>query len=320
MTACSNVRCDAPVLGCYLGERTLGECPFWKERKEAPPEAKGTTDGKQSLLPWTGSALGSRDLTFLTGRGEAKLVALMGAHNAGKTTLLASWYQHVGRTGHVDGRGFSGSFTLEGWEAVAHALRWDGSVPRFPPHTPAGGGRAPGMLHLALRDAKGALADYLFADSPGEWFQRWATESAATDAEGARWLVERASVLIVVADCEALSGPDRGTARSDLKSLLQRTADHHRGRPVALVWAKADIPVTAAIRSAVTETALQAIPDIVQFHASITDFQTESQHVHGAASVREVLEWALQPMQRGFEVTDARIETRDPFFRYGSLS
>lgn len=264
--------------------------------------------------------MGTRDLAFLTGRGEAKLIAIIGSHNAGKTTLLAAWYQHIGRTGRAAAQLFGGSYTLSGWEAVSHSLRWEGGAPKFPPHTASTAGRAPGMLHLALRNERGTIGDYLFADSPGEWFQRWAVDQAAPDAEGARWLTSRAACLVVIADCEALAGPQRGNARADLQQLLRRTAQVREGRPVALVWTKADVQISEVIRQAVREAAIKAMPDIVEFQVSVQQFEIEGNQVDPTRALADVLEWVLAPIDRGFKVPSRQVASDDPFFLFGEAT
>lgn len=319
MHKCRNRRCFAPDVACALGEDTPADCKEWLSGTGTEGEAgKPQAEDRNSSLPWAGTAMGTRDLAFLAARGEAKLIAILGAHNAGKTTLLAAWYQHLGRSGKIGSQAFAGSFSLTGWEAVAHALRWEGGSPKFPPHTSSGGRRTPGMLHLALRDDNDELADYLFADSPGEWFQRWAVERDAPDAEGARWLVERAAALIVIADCEALSGPQRGSARSDMIQLIRRTAQERGKRPVALVWTKADLTVSDAIRGAVRDQAFRSMPDIAEYAVSIKDFEFDGKQQTAKLAIEAVLGWTIAPMERGFSLPIPPIQTDDPFFRIGS--
>jgi hypothetical protein len=320
MRKCPNRRCFVPDVNCALGEPTPSACKVWVGGATQTVAAQEAAEGTQSLAPWSGAAMGTRDLAFLTGRGEAKLIAIIGAHNAGKTTLLAAWYQHLGRNGRTMGQRFAGSFSLTGWEAVAHALRWEGGVPKFPAHTSSGAGRAPGMLHLALRAENGELNDFLFADSPGEWFQRWAVDRDANDAEGARWLADRTSVMLLVADCEALSGPQRGSARSDFIQLIRRAAQERRDRPVALVWTKADVAIAEAIRKAVQDAAHKAMPDILEFHVSIKDFDLNGQHHVATETVEQVLAWAIEPLARGFVLPDPEIAADDPFFHIGSVA
>ena len=318
MSGCPDRLCHAPEVSCRLGERTPAECKVWRSGGGAKVEADAVQlDPGMTRLPWSGAALGTTDLAFVTGRGEPKLVAVVGPHNAGKTTLLGMFYQRTGRTGRVGDNGFAGSYSLEGWEAIAHAMRWEGDAPRFPPHTSSGAGRAPGLLHLARRDPAQVLRDTLFADSPGEWFQRWSVDPDAADAEGARWVVERASALLIVADCDALSGVSRGVARSDLVNLLRRVASSRRDRPVALVWTKADVTVSEGIRDAVRQAARLVMPDIVEFEASVVSFERGGVSVDPAEAVLQVLRWCVAPVARGFVAPGLAYAGTDPFFATG---
>lgn len=318
MRPCPDRRCHVPDVACHLGEDTPFDCKVWKQGVgDRAAIAQAKAEGAYTLFPWTGTAFGTEELLFLTGRGEARLVAIVGAHNAGKTTLLAAWYQQTGKTGRIGEHLFAGSFTLEGWEAVAHALRWNGAGPSFPPHTSSGAGRTPGMLHLGVRQENGELEDFLFADSPGEWFQRWATDSTAEDAKGARWLSERAAVFIITADCEALSGPGRGSARASLVQLIRRTANERGSRPVALVWTKADLVISDNIKSAITEAARLAIPDIEEFSCSVSNVKDGDQIVRPEESLQMILNWAVKPYPRGFAPIVGVVPTNDPFLKYG---
>jgi hypothetical protein len=322
MSNCPDSKCGAPILQCRLGEETPDQCPVWAKRNSTgSPRASGLASPKGSTrLPWSGAALGTAGLAFLTARAEPKLVAVIGPHNAGKTTLLGLFYQQIGRRGHVGSALFAGSYSLEGWEAIAHALRWHGAVPRFPPHTSSGSGRAPGLLHFALREPGGHLSDVLFADSPGEWFQRWAIDPSAPDAEGARWVIERASAMLVTADCEALSGPGRGQARSDLIHLIRRVADHRCDRPVALAWTKADTEVPPGIRIAVTDAAKLVMPDIVEFETSVVAIERDQRAVDPADAVNRLLGWLARPVPRGFRLSEEPPAGSDPFFAFRAAS
>lgn len=299
-----------------MGETRLEKCPNWRGAMREQAVAPTKTDD-DTLLPWSGAALGTTGLPFLTARGEPKLIALAGSHNAGKTTLLGSWYQLIGRSGRIDEADFAGSYTLEGWEAVAHALRWDGGTPRFPAHTSSGAGRSPGLLHLSLRPEGGRLADFLFADAPGEWFQRWAVEEQAGDAEGARWLAERASAFVVVADGEALSGPSRGQARVDLVQLIRRIGSIIGARPAALAWTKADVAVPTAIRDTIVEEVGRSLPETVQFRTSVSDFEVDGSPRQAAPALLDLLSWCVRMPPPGFEPPRAAPTGTDPFFLVG---
>ncbi len=321
MRRCPDQRCGAPTLSCRMGEDALEACPIWNKGAGDVAASTGVASSAGGMrLPWSGAALGTAGLAFFAGRADARLVAMIGPHNAGKTTLLGLFYQHLGRIGGIGTSRFAGSYSLEGWEAIAHALRWSGNTPRFPPHTSSGAGRIPGLLHMALRGQDGRLSDALFADSPGEWFQRWTIDPSANDAEGARWVVERAATLLVVADCEALAGKDRGGARNDIIQLLRRVATVRNGRPVALVWTKADIAVPPLIRAAVSEAAQLVMPDVVAFHTSVVEGEQGDERLSPIASVAKVLEWLVAPAKRGFAVPQTPTASRDPFFVIGEAA
>jgi hypothetical protein len=322
MKRCPDKRCNAPTVTCRLGEEFVTDCSVWCSGKGngTSTPADANIDTRLIRLPWSGAALGTTDLPFVTGRGEPKIVAVIGPHNAGKTTLLGLFYQQIGRSGRLGTARFAGSYSLEGWEAIAHALRWEAGVPRFPPHTSSGAGRAPGLLHMAMRDDDERVSDILYADSPGEWFQRWAVDPAAGDAEGAAWLIERASTLLIVADCEALAGEKRGQARSDIIQLVRRVAASRDRRSAALVWTKADVDVPPMIREAVTRAVKLVLPDFAEFETSVVPFEREGTVIDPSASVRAVLEWTIAPLARGFSVKPPPPQGDDPFFAIGATA
>ena len=224
------------------------------------------------VMPWSGGVLGLADLGFIAGPKRPMVVSIMGPENAGKTTLLGAWYLLLGRGAVSDDElRFAGSRSLDAWEAVADALRWEpGSIPpSFPPHTSSRGTRAPGLLHLAfIREGRGRR-DYVMTDAPGEWFRKWAINRDARDAEGARWAAKQADVFLLVADRGALAGAHRGATRTDIQLLARRLADDLRGRPVALVWTKADIPIAEETEEAVRSAVSRTVPGAKEFTVSI---------------------------------------------------
>src|SRR5260370_18614240 len=183
------------------------------------------------------------------GRSNATVIGIVGPHNSGKTTLLAAWYLLLGQGHRVPHRLFAGSYTMNGWESIAHSLRWEGPTgPTFPLHTSSGSGRSPGLLHAAFRRGEFQSSDFLFADAPGEWFKRWAINREAEDAVGARWVAYHADLFLLIADCEALSGPSKGNARNALQLMAQRLGAARQRPTVSLVRAKSDITVSDEIR------------------------------------------------------------------------
>ena len=255
---------------CYLGEMDRGQCASWSATP-LDTESKAVIP-TSARVPWSGSALGLADMANLSPRGRAILIGVLGAHDAGKTTLLTGNYLRLLQGNSLANARFAGSRTLGAWEALAAWTRFDDAArpPAFPPHTPRGTSRVPGLLHLALRNDEDEYRDVLLTDAPGEWFTRWAIKEDAPDAEGARWLVHNADAFLVFADCNRLAtnNPKRGTARNELRQLLERLSNHVGSRPMALVWAKDDIEPNAEIRGAIQQTLAKQIPHALEISSS----------------------------------------------------
>ena len=319
MSQCTQQTCFVPDTGCGLGLIDLSRCPSWGGGNASNPVDPEQID--EMLMPWSGSALGLADLGFVSGRGRPMVVGLAGAQNAGKTTLLGAWYLLLGR-GAVDFqvRQFAGSFSLAGWEAVAGSLRWNpGQPPTFPPHTTSRSGRAPGLLHLSFWEANQVRStDYLLADAPGEWFQKWAVNRDSAEGAGARWIAEHADVLLLVADSEALSGESMGSARGALQLLARRLADERRERPVALVWTKSDIEIPSQMEDSIREAIFGPMPDAAEFSVSVVSGGRGMGEVD--EGLIELLDWTLKVRRPLIELPSRSVIRDDPLFRYGASS
>lgn len=268
---CSNTHCFAHEgESCAQGHPKPDLCPSWS--KEQPPaEQPVPTAPNNARLPWSGSALGLDDLSQLLPRGRSIVIGVLGAHDAGKTTLLAGNYLQLLAGQSLAGASFAGSRTLGAWESLAAWTRFDDAArsPSFPPHTPRGISRVPGLLHLALRRPNHEHRDLLFTDAPGEWFSAWATKEDAPNAEGARWIQERADAFLVFADCERLCGGERGDARRDIRELIERLGKHVRQRPTTLVWSKADHQPPQGIRGAIQRALKENIEHASEIETSV---------------------------------------------------
>ena len=315
MTECSRKTCW-PDVGCSLGHLDLSKCPALNaDRKEKKDEEEPT---KAVAMPWSGSVLGLTDLGFVAGRNKPNVLAIVGAHQAGKTTLLGAWYLLLGKGSRADdGLRFAGSRSLSGWEVVANSLRWEpGSIPpAFPPHTTSINTRIPGLLHLAFRDDHDHRRDYVMTDAPGEWFQKWAIKREAPGTEGARWAAEHADAFLLVADREALAGKERGAARSGIQLLARRLAHELAGRPVALVWTKADVSIANEMKEAVRNAVLRVIPEAVEFEVSI---KSESKGSENEKGFLDLLAWVLNVRRPTAELPELARDTVDPVFRFGA--
>ena len=312
---CPRQHCFAPGTGCALGHVALDNCPEWQGSAASGADSAPSTD--ETLLPWTGNAMGLVDLGFVTGRGKPIVVGIVGSQNAGKTTLLAAWYLLLGRGARLNSNWrIAGSYTLQGWETVAGVMRWEpGQPPSFPAHTTSRSARSPGLLHLAFRKTDGGFQDFLLTDAPGEWFHRWAVNREAPEAEGARWVAEHADVFLMIADREALSGRTVGPARSALQLLARRLGAERGTRRVALVWSKADIVPTAEAETAVRDAVNNAIPGADEFKVSILSDGEEEQ----GQGILQLLNWLLTATRNLGVFPPASASEADSFLMIGSL-
>lgn len=270
---CSNPNCYVhDGESCAMGERGFAECSSWLSGVHEGAPSDLPYSPSAARVPWSGSALGLSDIANLVPRGRSIVIGVLGAHDAGKTTLLTANYLQLLQGKALAGARFAGSHSLGAWESLAAWTRFEDAarLPSFPPHTPRGTGRVPGLLHLALRGVHEELRDVLLADAPGEWFTRWSMQEAAPDAEGARWVSQHADAFLVVADCQRLGGPGRGAARNDLRALIERIGNHVAQRPTALIWAKDEFDVNEPIRAAIRSALKDRIPHAVEVSTSTT--------------------------------------------------
>lgn len=309
---CALASCFAPEVRCVLGHDHGFECPKFRagdargegSQQAGAPEPAATTDSTSraasvvaslddaARLPWTGNALGTSDLAVVSARSRPRLIGLFGGANAGKTTLLAMWYLLLQHGERIPDRRFAGSLTLQGWENLAHWLRWKpAQAPTFPPHTSAGQLRVPGLLHLAFRSPRDTLHDVLITDPPGEWFRQWSLNRDASEAAGARWMAEHADVAVLVVDCAALVGPERGGGRDRLRHLAWRVGDELRDNPVAVVWTKADVPVDPDMKEGLRAVFRERLPNHKEFAVSVPE--TGGMEAEARAAFMTLLQWLV---------------------------
>jgi hypothetical protein len=309
---CGNSHCFAHEGdGCALGEPNYNACDRWLGQME-DTAARSANDEQLTRVPWSGSALGLADLAHLTPRGRHILIGVLGAHDAGKTTLLTACYLLLLRGKNIGEYTFAGSRTLSVWESLASHTRFDDPIkgPAFPPHTSRGTQRVPGLLHLALRNQQDEYRDVFITDAPGEWFTRWAVKEDAPEAEGAHWTAQHADAFMVFADCKRLSGDLPVQARRDTQQLIERLSNHVGQRPVMLVWAKSDYTPSAPIRNGIRTTLNRRI-------AKAQDFDVSTQHLGTLSNaVGKIIEAAWNaPLAQA--INEPRVCPK-PFFAYRS--
>jgi len=167
---------------------------------------------------------------------------------------------------------------------------------------------------LAFKHDEDRNRHYLMTDAPGEWFRKWAVNRDSRDAEGARWAAEYADAFLLVADCEALSGPGMAAARTDIQLLARRMADELRGRPVAFVWTKTDISVPEDTENAVRSAVLRSIPNAKEFAVSIL---SDADGTESGKGLLDLLRWALDKRRPTARLPEPAGGNLDPLFMFG---
>lgn len=213
------------------------EVPPTDQSKEKTAEGEGSRF--VDLFP--GTELSATDAEAVTLRSRTHLVVFAGAAGSGKTTVIASIYEHLCK-GPFSGFRFAASRTLLGFEQICHLNRI------------ASGGLSPDTLrtipadeatyfHLALRGADaGALRQHVLLSAiSGELF-RWAKNSRE-DCQRLTFL-HRANTIVILVDGAQLSDPRfRTKAQSEASSLLDSFLDAQmigEGCHVEFVFSKLD--------------------------------------------------------------------------------
>jgi hypothetical protein len=245
------------------------------------------------------------------------LIGIVGRSDAGKSTFLSLYYLLLARGAPFSAGRFAGSYTLEGWENLAQYLQMKSpELPTFPPHTPSGTGRVPGLLHVAIREPDGTLADLLLTDASGEWFENWAADENAESAEGARWIADHAQAFLLFIDCARLAGSpvEAAEALAETLRLGQRLRDQARGRRVGVVWAKADHDPLPQFRDRLADLLTEWFPGSESFWVS-TEMVSQPDKV---GRYLDAVAWAVAPHRAtGTPFPSVQAPSSDLFFQIG---
>jgi len=237
---CSKPNCPAPKGLCLEhASPDYQKCDYWLGKKtgqsvEKQNEAKKTAQS----LPWTGEPFQPTDINIVSQRSVPLIIGMVGGADAGKTSYLGMLYTLLFNGNKFEQWSFAGSCTLAAWETLAQYLRIlpSGNV-EFAPPTPSNPDFY-SLFHLALKREE-LFRDVLFADSSGEVFKLWSEDIHDPNAANARWIYENSNAFIFMVDSVALI-KRRGAAKSEIVQMAEQLAANLKGRPVAVVWSKAD--------------------------------------------------------------------------------
>lgn len=315
---CNKEGCYAPKDFCLdLAGPLHEQCKIFQEAGIAEASAKiAKRPAAATSIPWTGEWLQPEQLDLLTHRGTPKIIGLVGSSGAGKTTYLAMLYSLLFNGKRIENWDFAGSYTLNGWELQAKTLQVqeDGTV-RNPDATPSDNDFY-SLYHLALRH-DGFLHDILFADSSGEVFSKWANNVNDPAAKNARWIYENAHAFLLFVDCEAII-EQRGRAKRDIVQLAEQVKSRLRGRPIVIVWSKADLAeqmrenIVEAIKRNLSETFPGAVSlEISNYSKSDSDQLCQ---INNVDLTKTLLNHLVNP--RPLHIAPTVIQTDDFFFLY----
>lgn len=310
---CQLEDCFFPSTSCVTGFMEVTECPHYQE-----DSGQGSTDptADDERFPWTDRPFGLKDLRFLSSVRRPHVVGVVGPADAGKTTLLGMLFLMIYR-GHqiMDDAAFAGSFTLQGWENIVRHLQLNSDGPiQFPPHTTQAG-RLPGLLHLRFSVDGGSDRDFLLSDAPGEWFSSWTDDAEAEDAAGARWIAANADTVVIVADTKALTGPQKGPARTNLEFLIRRVQGNFRKDAVALLWSKTDIPRPDELVATINRHFDGCFPGAPVFSVQIPDKEEKAEE-SPLEALRELFQWVFASVPERIIVDWPVSKDVDPFLSY----
>ncbi|TMO84503.1 hypothetical protein CWC15_10790 [Pseudoalteromonas spongiae] len=257
-----------------MGELDHEQCPSWNIKKQDEKQSNELAERDiSSRVSWSSSSLGSTDLATIYHQSPSILIGLLGAHNTGKTTFLAANYLQLLSGKCLSSGEFCSSFTLGAWESIASWARInnDKQLPSFPPHTPRGIDRAPGVLHFGLKSGERKVKNIFLTDAPGEWFTKWSIKADSSEAVGAHWTASHSDAFLVFADCEKLSGEDRSTARRELRTIIERLGEVVGSKPVILIWAKSEHHPPEGIKRAIKRALEENLPQAIEKKVSVSE-------------------------------------------------
>lgn len=239
---CSNPACRVAVTGKCVEGLGLSECSHYGRQPDDTADTlseEGEKPQAEGILIAGADTLTPEEASQLLRAGSARVIAVLGPSDAGKTSLIASLYDCY-QEGPVAGTEYARSRTLHAFERTCHDAR--AACRRGTPHsnrTPLGEVR---FYHLDL--GGGPAADGLaliIGDRAGEDYRN-ATDDVST--VGGFQEVRRADSITVLVDGERLlDSGKRHNARSDTLLIIRALVDGgaiESGQQLALVLTKLD--------------------------------------------------------------------------------
>lgn len=248
---CAQAGCDAAITGVCIDKLSLAECPNFKFPEASSvsneaPEAVKDAPAEDWISVGGGASLTSAQADEFVRGNRARLVALIGGPEVGKTTLIAMLYE-LARRRTLKRFRFLGSETLRALEERCHLSRTASGNTK--PDTPHSSRRTPlAFLHLRVADQSSGLGiDLLMSDRTGENF-----DDVLNEPEKVKELPElyRCENLVLLVDGELLADPDRCNDHVSrvrrLFMVLQQYGAIAPDKTVQLILTKTDLLTASA--------------------------------------------------------------------------
>lgn len=217
---CSNLDCRVSETGKCVEGLSTDSCPnFGKDPR--PAESDDSPAAPRMITLSSAARLSLDGASAVLRRDEGRVIAVVGPHDAGKTSLIAGLYELFQR-GPVEDSHFNGSETLHAFEMSCHDAR--AASERSVPHidrTPLGEVE---FFHVGVTQlAAGSRLALLIGDRAGEDYR-----SAADDVQivSSFHEVRRADTLTFLVDGHRLVETiTRHQVRAELLRLVQALVD-----------------------------------------------------------------------------------------------
>ncbi|OQS34640.1 hypothetical protein B0T40_15055 [Chromobacterium haemolyticum] len=242
--SCGNPDCRIAETGRCVEGFQVNACPHYG--RELEKAAEDNTDDDEGAGSSTSVVLPGADTltpieaSRLLRAGDARVIAVIGSSDAGKTSLIASLYD-LFQEGPLSGINYSRSQTLHAFEHTCHDAR--AASRRDVPHmnrTPLGEVR---FYHLELGGGRaGERVALILGDRAGEEYRTAANDASVVMAFSE---VRRADSLTALVDGQRLlDAGARHNLRSEITMILQAFVDSGAvqvGQRLALVLTKIDL-------------------------------------------------------------------------------
>ena len=241
---CGNIGCKVASDGKCLEGLELAKCPFYGK---TPVETVSVSGRPAAALPeltngvalGSGSALEAKAASDILRRAVSRVVAIIGAHDSGKTSLIAGIYDcfQMGRIGEA---AFAGSSTLHAFEQACHDAR--AASLRNVAHSPRTGRGEVRFYHLDVKlSDRDAHLSLVIGDRSGEEYEEVTDDIANA---GPMFEMRRAQAVTILVDGDRLCKGDLrheavGAVGMIVQGLIEGAAIEGRPR-LAVVLTKND--------------------------------------------------------------------------------